>query len=104
MSFKKAQKDVADFTSQFEVQYWPPADIMLRVSEEVGELAREVNHRFGSKPKKSSESAGDLAEEISGIVFALICLANSQKINLDQAWAKEMAKYQKRDSNRFSKK
>ncbi|MBI3983899.1 nucleotide pyrophosphohydrolase [Candidatus Microgenomates bacterium] len=76
---------------------------MLRVSEEVGELAREVNHRFGSKPKKPTEPAGDLGEEISGIIFALICLANSQGIDLDKAWAKEMSKYAKRDNQRFKK-
>ncbi len=103
MSFKKIQKDVDDWTSQFKPQYWPPADIMLRVTEEVGELARETNHRFGSKPKKPSEETGDLGEEIAGIIFALACYANTQKIDLDKAWQKEIDKYKTRDKDRFTK-
>lgn len=44
MSLKNIQSDVEKWTSQFEPQYWPPYEILARLTEETGELAREVNH------------------------------------------------------------
>ena len=37
--------------------------------EEVGELARLVNHRFGTKPKKPEEDDQDLAGELADVLF-----------------------------------
>ena len=34
--------------------YWPPLSLLARLTEETGEVAREYNHRFGSKRKKGS--------------------------------------------------
>ena len=39
--------------------YWSPLSILARLMEETGELAREINHRFGPKKKKSSEKDGE---------------------------------------------
>ncbi len=52
MSLEKIQKDVDNWTSQFDLQYWPPHEILARLTEETGELAREVNHLYGTKWKK----------------------------------------------------
>lgn len=54
MPLKNYQKQVDQWTSQFKVPYWKPHEITVRLMEEVGELAREVNHRFGPKTKKST--------------------------------------------------
>ena len=78
-------------------------DIYLRLGEEVGELAREINHRFGPKPKKPAEQTIELGDEIADIFFTLICLANSQRIDLDEAWERMMEKYSNRDKDRFAK-
>lgn len=104
MSLKKIQADTDKFTSQFNPQYWPPHEMLARLSEEVGELAREVNHIWGTKKKKSTEETGELEMEMADIIFTLACLANSQKIDLDAAWEKMMNKYEKRDNNRYEKK
>lgn len=45
-----------------------------------------------------------MADEIADIIFTLSCLANSQKISLDESWKKMIEKYEKRDSERFKKK
>ena len=47
---KDAQRRVDEWISQFEDGYWPPLANLARLMEEVGELARLVNHRFGTKP------------------------------------------------------
>jgi NTP pyrophosphatase (non-canonical NTP hydrolase) len=104
MTLKNIQKDVHVWTSQFKTQYWQPHEILAHLTEEVGELAREINHRWGSKPKKPTESKAELAEEITDIFFTLCCLANSQDIDLDNTWQKMMQKYEKRDNERFEKK
>lgn len=49
MSLKNVQKQVDDWTQQYKTPYWHPLEVMARLTEETGELAREVNHRWGPK-------------------------------------------------------
>lgn len=50
------QREVDAYISQFKEGYFSPLSMLARMSEEVGELAREVNHQFGEKPKKADEA------------------------------------------------
>ncbi|HEX6435380.1 MAG TPA: MazG nucleotide pyrophosphohydrolase domain-containing protein, partial [Gemmatimonadales bacterium] len=75
-----------------------------RLAEEVGELAREVNHRFGQKTKKAEEPEGELGMEMADILFVLICMANREGINLQEAFDRMMAKVEARDEHRWRKK
>jgi len=104
MSLKIVQKQVDEWTSQFKVQYWQPHEILARLVEEVGELAREINDQFGPKKKKAKEDKKEIGEEMADIIFTLACLANSLKIDLDEAFEKMMSKYQERDKDRYEKK
>ena len=45
-----------------------------------------VNHRFGTKPKKPDEGEQELAEELADVLFVILCMANEQGIDLDQAF------------------
>ena len=68
-------------------------------------MSRELNDRYGGRVKKSSEDTKDIDGEICDIMFALICLANSHNINLDDAWKKMMeTRCYKRDNNIFERK
>ena len=82
--------------------YWPPLANLARLVEEVGELARELNHRVGPKRKKSGETEQDLALELADVLFVLIALANEQGVDLDQALRRTLAKYATRDARRWS--
>lgn len=104
MRIKEAQQRVDEWIGQFAEGYWPPLVNLARIAEEVGELAREVNHRYGPKAKKSSESDSDLELEIGDVLFALICLANSIDIDLEQSLERTLAKYRARDSYRWARK
>ncbi|TYO96281.1 nucleotide pyrophosphohydrolase [Desulfallas thermosapovorans] len=104
MDIQDMQREVDGWIGQFEEGYWPPLAMLARLTEEVGELAREVNHRFGTKPKKPDEPEGDLAMELADILFIIICYANSLGINLDEAFKKMMEKYKTRDSHRWTRK
>ncbi|HWC75323.1 MAG TPA: nucleotide pyrophosphohydrolase [Gemmatimonadales bacterium] len=104
MSFREAQQSVDRWIGQFEEGYFPPLVNVARLAEEVGELAREVNHHFGPKQKKPDEPAGSMAMELADILFVVICLANSQGIDLDEAFAEMMAKVTSRDAGRWTRK
>ena len=104
MSFREAQTAVDQWVSQFEQGYFPPLVNVARLAEEVGELAREVNHEFGPKQKKADEPPGSLAMELADIMFVVICLANSRQIDLDDAFAQMMAKVTSRDADRWTRK
>ena len=104
MSLKDAQTRVDAWISQFEEGYFHPLTNMARLSEEVGELAREVNHRFGQKTKKVTEPEGNLGMEMADILFVLICMANREGIDLQSAFDKMMEKVETRDGHRWVKK
>ena len=104
MAFQEAQETVDRWIGQYKEGYFPPLTILARLTEEVGELARELNHRFGEKQKKADEPAGDLALELGDILFVVICLANSQDIDLDRAFEQVMQKITTRDADRWTRK
>jgi NTP pyrophosphatase (non-canonical NTP hydrolase) len=102
LSLREAQAQVHAWISRFEEGYWPPLSNLARLTEEVGELAREMNHRFGHKKKKAEEPGQDLAIELADVLFVLLVIANEQKIDLEEALARVLEKYRARDSDRWA--
>ena len=104
MSLSESQQRVHAWVSQFKEGYFHPLTNMARLTEEVGELAREVNHRFGEKTKKADEAEGEMAMEIADVLFVLICLANREGIDLQEAFDRMMTKVERRDAERWTRK
>lgn len=104
MPLRDAQARVDGWISQFEEGYFDPLTNLARLTEEVGELARELNHRYGQKTKKRDEPEGDLPLELADILFVIICLANREGIDLDQAFDRMMQKVEGRDRDRWTRK
>lgn len=104
MSLRTYQKQIDDMLQPYEKPYWHPLSQLARMIEEVGELARLLNHLYGDKPKKQTEARQELGGEIADVLFTLICLANSQDIDLDEEMQKVITKAQTRDKDRFKKK
>ena len=104
MTLSDAQRRVDAWISQYEEGYFDPLTNMARLAEEVGELAREVNHRFGQKTKKPGEADADLGMEMADILFVLICMANREGIDLEESFARMMAKVERRDGERWTRK
>ncbi len=98
------QQTVHLWISQWKEGYFPPLANLARMTEEVGELARAINHHHGHKPKKDSEPDLDIAEELADILFLVATIANSLDIDLTEAFAATMHKLQTRDKDRFTKK
>ncbi len=103
MDLRDAQRRVDAWISQFEEGYWPPLSNLARLVEEVGELARELNHRFGHKPKRADEADRELALELGDVLFVLLVIANEQGIDLGQALEQVLEKYRTRDGERWTR-
>lgn len=100
---RAVQERVDAYISQFREGYFTPMTLVVRLTEELGELAREVNHHYGEKPKKVDEPEGNIALELGDLIFNVACLANRLEIDLDQAFADVMTKFEIRDRERWTR-
>ncbi len=103
MKLPEAQAQVDAWISQFQEGYWPPLTNLARLIEEVGELAREMNHRFGEKTKRADEPDQDLALELADVLFVLLVIANEQGIDMEEALDRVLEKYRSRDGERWAR-
>jgi NTP pyrophosphatase (non-canonical NTP hydrolase) len=103
-TLQQVQQEVDAYISQFEEGYFQPLAMLARLTEEVGELARELNHHYGEKQKKPNEQDNPIDGELGDLLFILVCFANSLQIDLDEAFAKVMEKYRVRDAERWTRK
>lgn len=101
---QQLQEEVDDYIGQFKEGYFSPLALTARLAEELGELAREMNHYYGEKPKKAEEEEKTIQEELGDLLFVIICLANSLGISLEEAHDQVMHKFKTRDKNRWTKK
>jgi NTP pyrophosphatase (non-canonical NTP hydrolase) len=103
-TLKEYQKQINDTLKPYAKPYWAPLSQLARLSEETGEVARILNHKYGDKPKKVGEEHEDLADELADVIYTVLCMANSQGIDLDPALERAIAKLETRDAGRFAKK
>ncbi|MBB6635359.1 nucleotide pyrophosphohydrolase [Cohnella thailandensis] len=103
-SLADIQREVDAYISQFKEGYFSPLALLARMAEEVGELAREVNHTYGEKPKKADEADNSVEMELGDVLFIVLCFANSLGIDLTEAHNRVMHKFNTRDANRWTKK
>ncbi|WP_026581082.1 nucleotide pyrophosphohydrolase [Bacillus sp. J33] len=102
-TMKEMQTEVDTYISQFKEGYFSPLAMLARMTEELGELSREVNHYYGEKPKKSTEEEKAIEEELGDMLFVLICFANSLNIDLQDAHDRVMKKFNTRDKDRWTR-
>ncbi|OCA92768.1 nucleotide pyrophosphohydrolase [Bacillus wudalianchiensis] len=103
-TIKEMQKEVDEYIGQFKEGYFSPLAMMARLTEELGELAREINHYYGEKPKKATEEERTIAEELGDLQFVIVCLANSLNIDLQASHEQVMEKFNTRDKDRWTRK
>ncbi|QUW22127.1 nucleotide pyrophosphohydrolase [Sporosarcina sp. Marseille-Q4063] len=96
------QDEVDTYINGFEEGYFPPMELLARLTEELGELSREVQHVYGMKKKKTGEAIRSLEEETGDLFFVLVCFANSQGISLEKALTSVVEKFKVRDANRWT--
>lgn len=100
MDLKKAQKKVDDWINLHGVRYFNELTNMAILSEEVGEVAKIIARKYGEQSSKKDDNTENLADELSDVLFVLICLANQTGIDLEKSFKLNLDKKTKRDKDR----
>ena len=100
MDIKNAQQIVDTWIQKHGVRYFNELTNMAQLTEEVGEVARIIARRYGEQSEKESDKNKDLGEELSDVVFVVLCLANQTGVDLQAAFDEKMEMKTKRDHNR----
>jgi NTP pyrophosphatase (non-canonical NTP hydrolase) len=88
------QRTVASFVEEAEIEAPVYARLVDLVSE-VGELSKEILKitNYGRAPFRPS---GGWTGEMGDVIFALVCLANSTGVDLEEALDGTLRKYRER--------
>lgn len=100
MTIEEAQAQVDHWIKTVGVRYFNELTNTAILMEEVGELARIMARKYGEQSFKESDKNIDMADEMADVLWVLICLANQTRVNLTEAFEKNMAKKTKRDELR----
>lgn len=101
MTIQEAQDQVDRWIRKYGVRYFNELTNMAILTEEVGEVARIIARTYGEQSDPSGKGHKEgLADELSDVLFVLICLANQTGINLETAFQKNLEKKTSRDFDR----
>ncbi|MBJ34401.1 MAG: pyrophosphatase [Flavobacteriaceae bacterium] len=100
MDIKNAQKKVDQWINEHGVRYFNELTNMAILSEEVGEVARIIARKYGEQSSKVNDNKENLGDELSDVLFILICLANQTGIDLEKSFNENLIKKTSRDKNR----
>ncbi|MEO1527785.1 MAG: nucleotide pyrophosphohydrolase [Planctomycetota bacterium] len=100
LTLADAQAEIDRWIQTIGVRYFDELTNLAQLIEEVGEVARILSRTHGEQSYKSSETPGDLADELADVLFVTMCLANQSGIDLTDALRKNLDKKTKRDKDR----
>ncbi len=99
MTIEEAQQKVDNWIKKYGVRYFNELTNMAILTEEVGEVARIIAREYGEQSSKKNDNK-NLAEELSDVLFVLICIANQTGIDLTDALEKNLATKTSHDHER----
>ncbi len=70
--------------------FWPPLSMMARMTEEVGELARAINIKYGGKKSKGKNDGRNIGEELADVLFTTLAIAEAQGIDLGKVYEEKI--------------
>ncbi len=100
MDIKNAQKEVDNWINKNGVRYFNELTNMALLAEEVGEVARVISREYGEQSLKRGKELKSLGDELSDVLFVVICLANQTGINLEKSFYQNLKNKTKRDKKR----
>ena len=100
MDIKNAQTKVDKWINDHGVRYFNELTNMAILTEEVGEVAKIVARKYGEQSLKKDDNIDNLADELSDVLFVLICLANQTGIDLEKSFEQNLVKKTERDKYR----
>ena len=94
-----AQKLVDQWIKTYGVRYFSELTNMAILTEEVGELARQMARTYGDQSFKQGETP-NLGDEMADVLWVLLCLANQTGIDLEEELRRNIEKKTSRDKTR----
>ena len=92
MTLQEAQEKVDNWIKEYGVRYFNELTNTAILMEEVGEVARIMSRRYGEQSNKNNEGALELSNELTDVLFVLICIANQTGVDLEKAFEKNLKK------------
>ncbi|PXX22635.1 NTP pyrophosphatase (non-canonical NTP hydrolase) [Hoylesella shahii DSM 15611 = JCM 12083] len=99
LTLAEAQKMVDQWVKTYGVRYFSELTNMAVLTEEVGELARQMARIYGDQSFKEGEKP-NLGDEMADVLWVLLCLANQTGVDLEQELLRNIEKKTKRDCTR----
>ena len=103
MELEVLQQKVDSWIKDYGVRYFDVLTNMAQLTEEVGEVARIISRRYGEQSEKKVDANMDLGEELSDVLFVVLCIANQTGINLQESFDKKIMLKSRRDKERHVK-
>ena len=103
MELEVLQHKVDLWIKDYGVRYFDILTNMAQLTEEVGEVARIISRRYGEQSEKKVDANKDLGEELSDVLFVVLCMANQTGVNLQESFDKKIMLKSKRDKERHLK-
>ena len=100
MEIKNLQTKVDNWIKEHGVRYFNELTNMAQLTEEVGEVARISARKYGEQSFKKSDEKISLDDELSDVLFVLLCLANQTGVDLQKSFDKRLEQKAKRDHDR----
>jgi len=102
--FSEAQQQVNDWIKTTGVRYFNEMTNLSNLMEETGELASLMGRVYGEQSFKNGQAPEcpktAIADELSDVLFIVLCLANQMDIDLDESFKVNMNKKTNRDGTR----
>lgn len=99
ITLRELQQEVDKWIKSIGVRYFSELTNTAILMEEVGELARVMSRKYGDQSTKAGEEL-NLADEMTDVLWVLVCLANQTGVDLTQAFRQNMQKKTQRDALR----
>ena len=99
LTLSGAQQLVDQWVKQYGVRYFSELTNMAVLTEEVGELARQMARIYGDQSFKQGEEP-NLGDEMADVLWVLLCLANQTGVNLEEELKRNIEKKTRRDKTR----
>lgn len=102
VTLQELQQIVDDWIKTYGVRYFSPLTNFAILGEEVGEVGRLMARLYGDQSVKAGEdiSTERLADELTDVLWVLLCIANQTGCDLTAAFQKNMEKKTTRDVTR----
>ena len=100
ITLKEAQQTVDEWIKTTGVRYFNELTNLGILMEEAGELSRIMVRKYGEQSYKESDKGKEISDEIADVLWVLICIANQTGVDLTEAFQKNLAKKNSRDSDR----